>query len=76
MKNKIQKRIDELYKDLEDYHQNTFETWNYEPYKNKKKLTGKEINSYIYDKEMTRQEDACYIAGEIDILEQLEKETL
>lgn len=71
MEDKIQKRIVGVLRDLHDFHQNTY---HYEPYKNKKELTGREISDYVYNMEMTRQEDACYLCGKLDAYEDMMRE--
>jgi hypothetical protein len=70
----IQKRIDGALQDLHDFHQNTFDYEDCEWLKGKEDLTGQEIYNYTYDMEMTRQEDACYMAGKIDAYEDIARE--
>lgn len=74
MKKLIKQRIKGAMQDLHDFHQNTFDYEECEWLKDKEELTGQEIYDYTYDMEMTKQEDACYMVGKIDVYEDMQRE--
>jgi len=78
MRELIKQRIKGALEDLQEFHQNTFNYREEDPYMSEdSRLTGKDIQNYTQGLDMSEEEDACYIAGRLDayrdILRQIDK---